>query len=100
MEWFEGQYESGYTNPDHPFIQLLVDCYDQTTSQKPIIEGVPYAADMALFTNYCKIPAVLFGPGNVRRAHSIDEYVEIDDIMNCIKIIANLIVDWCSGTDG
>ena len=100
VEWFEGQYESGYTNPDHPFIQMLVDCYDQTTSQKPIIEGVPYAADMALFTNYCKIPAVLFGPGNVRRAHSIDEYVEIDDIMNCIKIIANLIVDWCSGTDG
>jgi acetylornithine deacetylase len=53
---------------------------------------------MALFTNYCKIPAVLFGPGNVRRAHSINEYVEIDDVLMCVKTIANLIVNWCGET--
>ena len=97
VEWFEGQYESGHTDPDHPFIQSLAACYAQTASKEPTIEGVTYAADMALFTNYSKIPAVLFGPGDVRRAHSINEYVEIDDVLSCIKIIANLIVDWCGG---
>ena len=96
--WFEGQYESGQTDPNHLLIQSLAECYAQTAGKEPTIEGVTYAADMALFTNYCKIPAVLFGPGDVRRAHAINEYVEIDDVMSCIKIIANLIVDWCGGS--
>jgi acetylornithine deacetylase len=95
VEWFEGQYESGQTNPNHLFIKSLAECYAQTTGKEPTIEGVTYASDMALFTNYCKIPAVLFGPGDVRCAHAINEYVEIDDVLSCIKIIANLIVNWC-----
>ena len=98
VEWFEGQYESGHTDPKHPFIQLLANCFTETTHHESTIEGVTYAADMALFTNYCKIPAVLFGPGDVRRAHSINEYVEIDDVLMCVKTIANLIVNWCGET--
>jgi acetylornithine deacetylase len=95
VEWFEGQYESGQTDPNHPFIQLLANCFAETTHHESTIEGVTYAADMALFTNYCKIPAVLFGPGDVRRAHAINEYVEINDVLMCVKIIANMIVNWC-----
>ncbi len=98
VEWFEGQYESGHTDPKHPFIQLLANCFTETTHHESTIEGVTYAADMALFTNYCKIPAVLFGPGHVRHAHSINEYVEIDDVLKCVKTIANLIVNWCGET--
>lgn len=98
VEWFEGQYESGYTDPNHLFIQMITDCYSRSTNQAPTIKGVTYAADMALFTNYCKIPAVLFGPGDVRQAHAINEYVEIEEVLTCIKIISNLIVDWCGGS--
>ena len=77
---------------------FLANCFIETTHHQSTIEGVTYAADMALFTNYCKIPAVLFGPGDVRRAHSINEYVEIDDVLMCVKTIANLIVNWCGET--
>jgi len=98
VEWFEGQYESGYTDPNHLFIQMITDCYSRSANQAPTIKGVTYAADMALFTNYCKIPAVLFGPGDVRQAHAINEYVEIEEVLTCIKIISNLIVDWCGGS--
>lgn len=98
VEWFEGQYESGYTDPNHPFIQSLAKCYSRSTGQEPTIEGVTYAADMALFTNYCKIPAVLFGPGDVSQAHSINEYVEIDEVLLCAETIANMIMNWCGGS--
>jgi acetylornithine deacetylase len=53
---------------------------------------------MALFTNYCKIPAVLFGPGDVSQAHSINEYVEIDEVLLCAETIANMIMNWCGGS--
>jgi acetylornithine deacetylase len=95
VEWFEGQFESGKTDINHPLIQSLSDCYYQTTGDAPIIEGVTYGSDLRLFTNHAHIPAVLFGPGDVRLAHAANEYVEIDEVITTVKIIANMIVAWC-----
>ena len=59
-----------------------------------ILEGVTYGSDLRLFTNHADIPAVLFGPGDVRLAHSANEYIEIEEVLTCVKIIANLIIKW------
>ncbi len=98
VEWFEGQFESGKTDINHPLIQSLSDCYHQTTGDVPIIEGVTYGSDLRLFTNHAHIPAVLFGPGDVRLAHAANEYVEIDEVITTVKIIANMIVAWCGSS--
>ena len=98
VEWFEGQFESGQTETNHPLIQSLSDCYHQTTGDVPIIEGVTYGSDLRLFTNHAHIPAVLFGPGDVRLAHAANEYVEIDEVITTVKIIANMIVAWCGSS--
>ena len=80
------------------FIQSPSDCYHQTTGDAPIIEGVTYGSDLRLFTNHAHIPAVLFGPGDVRLAHAANEYVEIDEVITTVKIIANMIVAWCGNS--
>ena len=98
IEWFEGQFESGQTDLDDPIIQTLIDAIVRSTGDAPIIEGVTYGSDLRLFTNHAHIPAVLFGPGDLRLAHAANEYVEIDEVLKTIKIIANMIVDWCGGT--
>ena len=98
IEWFEGQFESGQTDLDDPIIQTLIDAIVRSTGDAPIIEGVTYGSDLRLFTNHAHIPAVLFGPGELRLAHAANEYVEIDEVLKTIKIIANMIVDWCGGT--
>ena len=98
IEWFEGQFESGQTDLDDPLIHTLIDAIVKSTGDAPIIEGVTYGSDLRLFTNHAHIPAVLFGPGDLRLAHAANEYVEIDEVLKTIKIIANMIVDWCGGT--
>ncbi|CUV09074.1 Acetylornithine deacetylase [hydrothermal vent metagenome] len=98
IEWFEGQFESGQTDLDDPMIHTLIDAIVKTTGEAPIIEGVTYGSDLRLFTNHAHIPAVLFGPGDLRLAHAANEYVEIDEVLKIIKIIANMIVDWCGGS--
>ena len=95
IEWFEGQFESGQTDIDHSIINHLKEAYNNVNNSNPIIEGVTYGSDLRLFTNHANIPALLFGPGDVRLAHSANEYVEIEEVLNCIKIISNLIINWC-----
>lgn len=98
VEWFEGQFESGQTAVDHPLIQSLTDSYLQSVGDAPILEGVTYGSDLRLFTNHAHIPAVLFGPGDVRLAHAANEFVEIEEVLICVNIIANMIINWCGGT--
>ncbi|MBQ6674377.1 MAG: M20/M25/M40 family metallo-hydrolase, partial [Spirochaetia bacterium] len=43
------------------------------------------------------IPAIYYGPGNVVMAHSTDEYIELDNYIETIKVLAVAIYRWCNG---
>jgi hypothetical protein len=45
---------------------------------------------MRLLVNEGRIPTVLFGPGDVRKAHRTDESVPIDDLLTVARVIAVL----------
>ena len=41
-----------------------------------------------MFVNVGGTPCVMFGPGNVKRAHSADEYVPIAQVEDCARVLA------------
>jgi acetylornithine deacetylase len=57
--------------------------------------GVPLAADTYVFNLYAGTPAVTLGPrgGN---AHAADEYVELDDVVELMKVFALTALAWCA----
>ena len=55
--------------------------------------------DGATLTVEAGIPAVCFGPGDVHRAHTVDEHVPIDDLVACAQRIALAAMRFC-GTLG
>ena len=95
VEWFEGQFESGQTALNHPFIQTLAKCHSEMIGKKSELEGVTYGSDLRLFTNHGKMPAVLYGPGDVKNAHAVNEYVSLDEVLKCVKVLALTIYQWC-----
>ena len=97
LKWINGQYESGKTPIEHPVVKTLQSCHESVSNKRAKLEGATYGSDLRLFTNHAKIPAVLYGPGDVRLAHSANEYVEIQDVMRSVEVIANFIVQWCGG---
>jgi len=97
LEWFEGQFESGATPLDSPLLSALSESHRSVTDQIPRTLGVTYGSDLRLFTRYGRMPAVLYGPGHVARAHTVDEFVPLDEVVTCAKVVATLIVDWCGG---
>lgn len=60
------------------------------------INGMPYAANMRLLVNRGKIPKVIFGPGDVRRAHAPNEFVSIAELEATTRTLALSILRSCT----
>ena len=56
--------------------------------QPSALGGLDNWHDGATLTVEAGIPAVCFGPGDIHRAHTADEYVPIDDLVACAQRIA------------
>ncbi len=95
VEWLSGMWEPAELDPDHPFVLSLAESFRRVTGEEPKLVGVTYGSDMRLFTRYGGVPTVLFGPGDVRRAHFPDEYVPISEVTTAAKVLAELLVEWC-----
>ncbi len=83
--WTGGQFESGEIPHDHALVQLCGQCMRDLTDADPEIEGAPYGSDLRLLVNMGGIPALLFGPGDVRVAHMPDERVRISEIIQAAR---------------
>ena len=95
LEWFEGQFESGATDTGAPILRELATCHEAITGETPRLQGVTYGSDLRLFTNHARIPAVLYGPGDVANAHTVDEFIELAEVVTATKVLALTIDTWC-----
>ena len=83
-----GRFGSARVPSDHPLPVGLADAVEAVTGRRPALLGEPYGADMQLFVNVGGTPCVIFGPGDVRVAHSADEHVPLDEVETCAIVLA------------
>jgi acetylornithine deacetylase len=95
IEWFEGQFESSQTPTESPILTELAQSHKKMLGKKPSMHGVSYGSDMRFFTNNANLPAVLYGPGDVRLAHSANEFVPLEEVMAVAKVVGLTILRWC-----
>lgn len=95
IEWCGARFEPAAIRPDHPIVVAVSDSYRTATGDRPIIRGMPYGADMRLLVNEGDTPTVIFGPGDVRRAHAPDEFVPIADLEVATRTLALTILRFC-----
>ncbi len=95
--WSGGQFESGEIPRDHSLVQLCGQCMRDLTGTEPEIEGAPYGSDLRLLVNMGGIPALLFGPGDVRVAHMPDERVQISEVVQAARAYILAALRWNSG---
>ena len=95
LEWIEGQFEPGQTSLSEPIVAALGHAHTSVVGRAPIVQGVPYGSDLRLFTEHGGVPAVLYGPGDVALAHTVEERVELEEVFQCARVLAVLMIDWC-----
>ena len=81
------------TCSDHPIVKTIKIAVSKFID-KPEISGLPSGADARILNNIGGIPTVIFGPGSLSKAHSVDEYVSIDEYLTAIKILAFTVIEW------
>jgi len=87
-----GRFSSAQIASDHPLPIGLADAAETTLGRRPSLIGEPYGADMRLLINEGATPTVMFGPGDVRVAHSADEYVPLAEVLDCARTLAGWLV--------
>lgn len=85
-----GRFGSARLSADHPLPVGLADVAASVMGRRPELLGEPYGADMQMFINHGDTPCVIFGPGDVRVAHSADEFVPLDEVVTCARVL----VEW------
>lgn len=83
-----GRFGSARVPSDHPLPVGLADAAERVTGRRPALLGEPYGADMQMFVNVGATPCVIFGPGDVKVAHSADEHVPLDEVEACARVLA------------
>ena len=94
IEWFGLWFESCITDLNHPIIKITQKNCNEITGITPKLKGGG-GSDLRCLVKYAKTPSIVFGGGIGGNAHGIDEYLELESLINSTKILALNILDWC-----
>jgi acetylornithine deacetylase len=80
------------TPPAHPLTALVHELSAaRGVDARPV--GMSFWTDAAILGD-AGIPSVLFGPGGAG-LHSVEEYVNVEDVLACRDVLAELALTWC-----
>ncbi len=91
--WYERQVIPWEQAPDDPFILAFKSAADSTLKSDIDIVGATWGMDTR-FAPFFNMPAISFGPDG-ENIHGVNEYVDIDSVIDCTKVLAAFIIDWC-----
>lgn len=95
VEWWGGQFAPARIPVDAPIVETLSSAFETATGVASRLEGMTYGSDMRIMVNEGGIPAVLFGPGDVRVSHRPDEFVPVDDLLAVTRTLALTALRFC-----
>lgn len=76
------------TSKEEPVVKSIAKAYKEVMNAEPIYNGVPGATDGTFIQCQKGIPVIVTGAGDREVPHQVDEWCEIDDIIETSKMYA------------
>jgi len=95
VEWWGGRFAPAVTDPGDELVRTVVGATRSVLGEGALLEGVTYGSDMRLLVNLARMPAVLFGPGDVRDCHVPDESVSVDELVRATRTLIVAAIRYC-----
>ena len=87
LEWAGGQFDAVEVDPGLPAFTTLKAAHAEEFGVEPELDGAPYGSDMRLLVHEADTPAILYGPGDIKQAHSTDEWIAVDEIVRAARVV-------------
>ena len=71
---------------EEPIARVSAEAFREITGREPVWNGVPGATDGTFLSALKHIPCLVNGPGPRHIPHQADEYVGIDEMVECARI--------------
>ncbi|MBM3291947.1 M20/M25/M40 family metallo-hydrolase [Candidatus Bathyarchaeota archaeon] len=97
LEWIQGT-QGIEISEDEPILQVTKNAIKTITGKEPFNNPLYSKSDLRTPVLISGIPNVGFGPlaGNFATTGGKDEWVDVEDYICSIKVMAKIIIDWCS----
>ena len=95
LDWFNDYWWAPYDIPrESPICLAAASAYEAVRKEPAKYYGFT-AVDDATFLNQAGIPTITLGPGSIEIAHTANEHIAINNLLDAVKIYALTIVEWC-----
>lgn len=81
-------------DPSHPIVEAMLDA-SAAVGQPSTLGGLDSWFDAATYTRFADTPCIGYGPRSIHWAHTIDEYVPVDDLVTCAQGLALAAIRYC-----
>jgi succinyl-diaminopimelate desuccinylase len=82
--------EASEMSPGDPWVKQVGDAVARAQGRVPAVIGMTFTTDARFVRNQAGIPAVVCGPGRIDQAHTDDEYVDVDRLVDAAAAYAEL----------
>ena len=96
IEWVFGT-QAVETPVDHPLYVIASKVIEEVTGTSPHVNPLHTASDIRNPILFSGIPTIGIGSlaGDLVQSGGHDEWVDVEDYLNTIKVCANIIREWC-----
>ncbi|MEV4245167.1 ArgE/DapE family deacylase [Streptosporangium canum] len=98
VTWPGGQFASGRLPAGHELLDQVAAAVADVTGTRPAESAAPYGSDLRLYVAG-GIPALHYGPGDVRLAHAPREQVDLRELRDVTRALALLVLRRCGVRD-
>lgn len=81
--------------PDHPLLAVTEKAITDLRGSQPEMRGLASGCDGGWLTE-AGIPTLVYGPGAIASAHSPNEYVQVDHLLEAAKVYALAALRFCA----
>ena len=79
---------------EEPVVLSMARAYEQTTGSEAERVITPFAGD-GMYLYRAGIPALTFGPGDIRESHFGQEAVDLDQLATAADVLLQTVLDFC-----
>lgn len=95
----KGEIFPSFTLPtEHPGLKMLAKAHEKVM-ESPLQQGISTTVTDGGWLNYFDIPTILYGPGELKEAHSVNEKIKIKDLENFSDVLYQFLKEWYSNPE-